>query len=273
MRLMPTRDVPTGHCCRFAARDIAGFVRAGCGLMGLLSVAACGAPAMIGPEPNEPGTEAQATGAEQHMAAAQREEVRLSKHRNLYDPSAKQSVRRCKPQQPDERGDLECWVETTNPTAIHQAEMMVHGERAAYHRRAARDLRAAETEACAGAAGNAREAGPFARGKIIGVSPLEELTGESRIKPQLVGATVFLQAIADVTVAQLQRGMDCYSAHQAVIGYGLITTETDRSPLQEPGSRATVREMSHGYAVDVRADDPFASQAIWLRAQRLAVVK
>jgi hypothetical protein len=91
-------------------------------------------------------------------------------------------------------------------------------------------------------------------------------------KPRLAGATVFLQAVAGVTVVDMQHAMDCYSAHQAVIGYGPITTETDRSPLDEPGSRATVRQLRHGYAVDLHADDPFAAQAIWLRAQKLAVV-
>jgi hypothetical protein len=142
-----------------------------------------------------------------------------------------------------------------------------------YHRKAARDLRAAEDTACSGAVANARQANPFARGDIVGVGPLEELESAAPAKPRLVGATIFLQPIADVTVVQLQRALDCVSAHQAVIGYGPITTEADRSPLSEPGSRASAREIGHGLAVDVRADDPFVAQAIWLRAQRLAVVK
>lgn len=248
-----------------------GFLQAARGALAVLCVAACGAPAMIGPEPNEPGTEAQTTGAEQHIAAAGREELRLAQHQRLYEPRAKQSIRRCKAAQ---AGPVpECWVETINPTAIHEAEMRVHGDRAVYHRKAARDLRAAEETACSGAMANARQANPFARGDIVGVGPLEELGREAPTKPRLVGATIFLQPIADVTVVELQRALDCFSAHQAVIGYGPITTEADRSPLSEPGSRATVRELGHGLAVDVRADDPFVAQAIWLRAQRLAVVK
>lgn len=106
---------------------------------------------------------------------------------------------------------------------------------------------------------------------ILGVSPLQDQAGGG-VERQLVGATVFLQPMTGVSVADLLRAMDCYSAHQAVIGFGPITTETDRSPLKEPGSHATVRPLRHGYAVDVRADDVFAARAIWLRAQKLAVV-
>ncbi len=238
----------------------------------ILCVAACGAPTMIGPEPNEPSTEARAIGAEQHLEAAQREEVRLGKHQELYDPRAKRAIRRCKVKDGEpEGGALDCWVETVNPTAIHEAEMRMHGERAVFHRKAARDLRTAQNAACEGLAAAVREDSPFARGHVVGVSPLEETPAPRRGKPRLRGATIFLQPIANVTVAQLQQAMDCYAAHQAVIGYGAITAEANRSPLEEPGSRAKVRAMSHGYAVDVLAEDPFAAQAIWLRAQHLAV--
>jgi hypothetical protein len=238
-----------------------------------LCTVACGAQPMIGPEPNEPSIEPQATGATEHMAAAQREEVRLARHQELYDPNARRSIRRCNPMSGDDpREAPECWVETINPTAIHEAEVRVHGDRAVYHRKAARDLREAEAQTCGSTAESARGTDPFGRSHVLGVSPLEEPAGARVTKNPLVGATVFLQPMTGVTAADLQRAMDCYSAHQAVVGYGPITTQTDRSPLKEPGSRATVRQLRHGYAVDVRADDPFAAQAIWLRAQRLAVV-
>jgi hypothetical protein len=243
-------------------------------LFGALCIVGCGAQPMIGPEPNEPSIEPQATGAAEHMAAAQREEVRLARHQERYDANARRSIRRCSPMSSDDpREAPECWVETINPTAVHEAEVRVHGDRAVYHRKAARDLREAEARACGNTAESARGADPFARSHVLGVSPLEEPAGAGMAKSRLVGATVFLQPMAGVSVADLQRAMDCYSAHQAVIGYGPITTETDRSPMQEPGSRATVRPLRHGFAVDVRADDPFAAQAIWLRAQRLAVVE
>lgn len=230
---------------------------------------ACGAKTMIGPEPNDPGTDPQATGAAEHLAAAHREERRLSQHRMLYDPRAKSSIRRCDPPTL-QRADPECWVETINPTAIHESEMREHSQRAALYRKAARDLRTAKARACKGVARSARETNPFDRSHVLGVSPLEASTGGD---VQLLGATIYLQAVAGLSAPELQRAMDCFSAHQGEVGYGLITVAADRSPLSEPGSRAVVRELSHGYAVDVRAEDPAAAQAVWLRAQRLAVVR
>jgi hypothetical protein len=238
-----------------------------------LCTVACGAPPMIGPEPNEPSTQPQATGLSEHLAAAKREELRLAQHQARYEPNARRSIRRCNPIVGDDpREAPECWVETINPTAIHETEIRVHGDRAAYHRKAARNLREAETRACKDVATSARGIDPFGRSHVLGVSPLEEPAGAGAKRNRLLGATVFLQPMRGVTVADFQRVMDCYSAHQALIGYGPITTETDRCPLEEPGSRATVRELRHGYAVDVRADDPFVAQAIWLRAQRLALI-
>lgn len=225
---------------------------------------------MIGPEPNDPGTDPLATSAEEHLAAARREERRISAHRELYDPRAKRSIRRCNPPSASTQAP-ECWVETVNPTAIHEAEMKEHSQRAVLYRKAARDLRAARARACEGVPSNAYGDNPFDRSHVLGVSPLqaEDTPGE----PRLVGATIYLQPVADLSPHELQRAMDCFSAHQGVIGYGLITIAADRSPLSEPGSRATVRRLTHGYAVDVHADDPSAAQAVWLRAQRLAVVR
>ena len=256
-----------------ARRTIQWLLRTGLPALTALVCTACGAPAMIGPEPNEPSVEPQAVGAAEHLEAAKREELRLARHQALYDPRAKQSIRRCNPMPEGRRSDApDCWIETINPTAIHDMEIRVHGERAVYHRKAARDLRDAEALACKGVATNARESDPFSRGDVLGVAPLHE-PAKFGSAPRLLGAIVFLQPIAGVTLDELQSIMECYSAHQAVIGFGPITTETDRSPLKEPGSRATVRQLGHGYAIEVRADDAFAAQAIWLRAQRLAVTR
>jgi hypothetical protein len=244
----------------------------GCSWAALL-LAGCGAPAMIGPEPNEPSTAAQATGADQHLAAALREEARITQHERLFDPTAKQTIRRCE-RVPD-GADLdipECWLETVNPTAIHDAEVRMHSDRAAFHRKAARDLHAAEAQACAGILEGRREDNPFERGRVMGVTLLER-TAPNNKKPTPLGAAVVLQPISGVTAAELQRILDCYSAHQAAIGYGPMTASADRSPLQEPGSRATVRALRHAFVIEVRADEPFAAQAIWLRAQRLAATR
>jgi hypothetical protein len=255
--------------------DGRGKVRLGCfGLLSGLLFGACGAPTMIGPEPNEPSTDPEAAGADEHQAAALREDERLARHQALYDPRATKSLKRCDPEHAQRhQGAADCWVEAANPTAIHQWEMAVHNERAAYHRKAARDLRAAEAQNCAGVAGDEHSLTAFAqRGDILGVNPLQEASGEPNGKPQIVGATIFVRPAPDLTADGLRRAMNCYSAREAARGYGLITTEAERSPLGARGTRVTVREVSIGFAVDVRADDEFAAQAVWLRAQRLALL-
>lgn len=233
----------------------------------------CGQAAMIGVEPNEPGIEMEATGAQQHQAAARREEARIRQHKGLYKPNALQSVRRCDPEHASRHpGAPACWVETVNPTAIHLAEMEAHRTRAAYHRKAARELRAAEREACLGARSKSGSILRFAdRRDIEGVSPLQDsVTGKNS---KMVGATIFIRAVKGLTQSKLQSIVDCHAAHNAAAGYALTTTEANRSPLSERGAQATVRKHSRGFAVDIRAEDPFVAQAIWLRAQRLARVE
>lgn len=254
---------------RGLARILAGLLLGGQWLMG------CGAPTMIGPEPNEPGTLPEEASAAGHQAAADREEARLLQHEKLYDPNAKQSVSRCDPEHAEKHpGAPVCWVEAINPTAIHLAEMNVHRTRAAYHRKAARDLRAAEEGACAGVAAAWRNRSPLSqRGDVLGVGPLENSAGETKGKPRLVGATILLRRIDGLSADQLQRVLNCQVARSATIGYGPATTEADSSPLNERGAHVAVREWSSGFAVNIRADDPFAAQAILLRAQRLAVVQ
>lgn len=150
--------------------------------------------------------------------------------------------------------------------------MKVHRTRAAYHRKAARDLRSAESRACSGLARDSRTVNPFFRGHVLGVSPLEEPSTARKSALKLSGAIIVVQPIAGIRTKQLQKIMDCHSSHQAVIGYGPITTAASPSPLGEPGAQAIVRELRHGFAVEVRVDDPFAAQAVWLRAQQLAIV-
>jgi hypothetical protein len=244
-------------------------------LLGSLWLAGCGAPTLIGPEPNEPGIQPEEAGADGHLAAAAREEARLVQHEKLYDPNARQSVSRCDPEHAQQHpGAPVCWVEAINPTAIHLAEMEVHRTRAVYHKKAARDLRAAQDVACAGVAAASRNSNALERrGDVLGVGPLEEQAVDPRGKPRLVGATILLRRTPGVTAGELQRSLNCQVARSATVGYGLNTTEAERSPLSERGAQVTVHEWSSGFAVNIRADDPFAAQAILIRAQRLAVVK
>ncbi|HEU4583224.1 MAG TPA: hypothetical protein VFS67_33425 [Polyangiaceae bacterium] len=244
------------------------------GVVLALVLGACGPAAMIGPEPNEPSTEPHATGAQEHRAAAEREEKRLSRHQELYDPRAQESIQRCDPDRAQRApGEPICWVETINPTAIHLQEVREHRMRAVEHRKAARDLQDVEERSCAGLAAEDREISPFSHGgDILGVNPLEEPIGNSSNKRRLVGATILFRPVPGLTAAGLQQLVNCHLARNATIGYTVASHEMEHCPLTERGATASVRPVSSGLAVDVRAEDPAAAQAIWRRAQQLAVV-
>lgn len=239
-----------------------------------LWLVACGPKAMIGPEPNEPATKPEATGAAEHRAAAEREERRLARHQELYDPSAKQTVRRCDAASTDHApGEPICWLETINPTAVHLEEVEAHRMRGVEHRKSARDLRAVEERACAGLAPEDRDRSPFShRADILGVSPLEAAPAERRNQAQIVGATVLFRPVPGLTVAELQQLVDCHLARNATIGYEKASAEMGGCLLTQRGTHASVRALDGGFAVDVRADSASAGQEIWRRAQLLASV-
>lgn len=237
-------------------------------LLSLLG-AACGPAAKIGPEPNEPGAEEQ--GVTQHRAAAQVESARLERHKELYDPHAKQQIKRCDPGAPGQYPATPiCWVEAVNPTAVHLQEVEEHRMRAVHHRKAARQLQEVEDKACANVAAEDRDMSPFShRGDILGVNPLEEGRGK---KKHLVGATVVFRSVPRLTAAELQRIVDCHLARNAAIGHDVAGAEMEHCPLTERGASAEVRPVEGGFAVDVRAASAGAAQAIWRRAQALAAV-
>jgi hypothetical protein len=239
--------------------------------LGLLA-GGCGSAAKIGPEPNEPGTGTEEQGAAQHRAAAQLESARLERHREVYDPHARQDIKRCDPgaAAPYPSAPI-CWVETINPTAVHLKEVEDHRMRAVHHRKAARELQEAERLACANVAADDRDVSPFShRGDILGVNPLQEKHGK---KNELVGATVVFRAVPRLTAEELQRIVDCHVARNAAIGHDVAAVEMSHCPLVERGATAQVRAVQGGFAVDVRASDGDVAKAIWRRAQSLAAVR
>jgi hypothetical protein len=239
-----------------------------------LLVAACGPKPMIGPEPNEPGTQPHEQGAAQHLAAAKLEAERLEQHKKLYDPRAQQFVKRCDPTLKDAYPATPiCWIETINPTAVHLKEIEEHRMRAVEHRKAARELRDVEERACAGVADEDRDISPFShREDILGVNPLEEAVPGKRER-RVVGATILFRKVTHLTGEQLQSIVNCHLARNAVIGHDVASAAMAQCPLTERGARASVRTLDRGFAVDVRADDALAAQAIWRRAQGLAAVE
>ncbi|MEY4544016.1 MAG: hypothetical protein RL685_211 [Pseudomonadota bacterium] len=237
----------------------------------VLLIAACAPAARLGPEPNEPGTGTKEQGAAQHRAAAQVESARLERHKELYDPHAKQAVKRCDPGNPGQYPVTPiCWMETVNPTDVHLSEVEEHRLRAVHHRKAARELQAVEVRACAGVADEDRDISPFShRGDILGVNPLEEAPAKGK-KRQLVGATIVFRAVHGLRAAELQRMVDCHLARNAAIGHDVAAAEMAHCPLTERGASARVRAVNGGFAVDVRAADADGARAIWRRARALA---
>lgn len=243
-------------------------------LIASLLAASCAPKAMIGPEPNEPGTQPYAQGAEQHRAAAKLEAARLERHKELYDPNAKQFVKRCDPTLKNTYPETPiCWIETVNPTAVHLKEVEEHRTRAVEHRRAARELRAVEERACTGVADYDRDMSPFAhRQDILGVSPLEEADPSTKQR-RLTGATILFRKVPHLTGDELQQIVNCHLARNATIGHDVAAAEMAHCPLTQRGARATVRTLDNGFAVDVRADEAPTAEAIWRRAQGLAVIE
>lgn len=243
-------------------------------LIASLLATSCGPKTMIGPEPNEPGTQPHAQGAEQHRAAAKLEAARLEQHKELYDPTAKQFVKRCDPTLTNAYPATPiCWIETINPTAVHLKEIEEHRMRAVQHRKAARELRAVEERVCAGLTNDDRDVSPFAHRKdILGVSPLEEAEPGSEQR-RLAGATILFRKVPNLTSKELQQIVDCHLARNATIGHDVAAAEMVHCPLTQRGARATVRTLDNGFAVEVRAEDAPTAEAIWRRAQGLAAVE
>ncbi len=239
-----------------------------------MGLAACGPKAMIGPEPNEPATEPEAVGAAEHRAAAKREERRLARHQELYDPKASRKVRRCDADRASRApGEPICWIETMNPTAVHLQEVESHRMRGVEHRKSARELRAVEERVCSGLAPDDRDISPFShRADILGVSPIDAGPAQPRRQPLIVGATVLFRPVPGLTLEELQQLVDCHLARNATIGYETAAAEMGACLLTQQGTQATVRALESGFAVDIKADSPSAGQEIWRRAQLLASV-
>jgi hypothetical protein len=143
--------------------------------------------------------------------------------------------------------------------------------RAADHRKSARELRAVEEQVCAGLAPDDRDLSPFSHhGDILGVGPFAAAPVLRRNQPRIVGATVLFRPVPGLTLAELQHLFDCHLARNATIGYATASAEMGGCLLTQEGTRATVRAVDNGFAVDVTADSASVGQEIWRRAQLLA---
>ncbi len=174
-----------------------------------------------------------------HEAAAQREDAVAATHQSHYDFEALQFTEQCRSPQ-HLPAELICWTTVGNPTAYHRLIAEEHRRRAADHRAASAALREAEARACAGVAQGDRDMSPFEHAEEVGsVEPVSETrhAGGAR-REVLVGAKVAFRAVPGMTVASLQRVVDCHLARNTSLGHQV--PEMPSCPLVPKGATATV---------------------------------
>jgi hypothetical protein len=124
-------------------------------------------------------------------------------------------------------------------------------------RRESAELRAAEESACTGLAEVDRDASPFFhRSDYLSVEPIER------------GVRAHFRHVQGLDADWLAHVVDCQIARDEVIGAD--APETKDCPLAVKGATAHVNGERHGYAIEVRANDPASVEEIARRARALA---
>jgi hypothetical protein len=214
-----------------------------------------------------PGASPHDMSAPQHEAVAADQERIAAAHGAQYDPDAGVEHEHChSARAPDDA----CWTSIRNPTAEHLEEARKYRTMAADHRAASQALRDAEARACVGISEEDRDASPFThREDIARVRPLIERSGP-RSMPRTVGAVVTFVAVPGMSVAWVQRVVDCHLARNAALGH--VVPEMPNCPLVPKGVSARVTAMPGGFEVAVRAESAFDQETageVLRRAQAL----
>ncbi len=152
-----------------------------------------------------------------------------------------------------------CW--RTDDIETHRRAARQNSREAADHRRAARELRVAEQQACAGLGEEEIAHGPFWHVDDIAVVERIDEGGELR------GARVVFLSVSGLSPAWLERAIACEQARAAVIGYDQRASST--SPATLPHVKAEVRPVPGGIAVMLRSPDPLVAAQIYGRASYL----
>lgn len=223
-----------------------------------------------------PGTRPHDMSAAHHDEAAGAEDEAAASHAADHDPAATAPFR-CGPATVTLALAGPCWSADVNPTETHRAEAERHRSAAAAHRAAASALRDVEASACAGIPDEDRDQSPFSH--VEDIASVSELTiapeatsdptgiGSGMGSPRVVGATVVIRAVPGLTVEWLQRLLDCHLARNAVLGHDV--PEMAYCPLVPNGVTASVRSVSGGFAVDLRAESDDAAAEVVRRARAL----
>ena len=157
-----------------------------------------------------------------------------------------------------------CWTSMTHPTEQTLREASDHRRQAAAERAASQALRDVEGRACVGVRDHDRDISPFAhREDIARVTPVLE-------GGHAAGATIVFRAVPGMTVAGLQRIVDCHIARNDVAGHRMAGMSD--CPLVPAGVTAHVESTADGIAVTVRAGTEAAREDVLRRAARLVEV-
>ena len=210
-----------------------------------------------------PGATPQDMSVAQHEAMAKRLDNSAAAHAG--DPKQTDSRRMNCTGQPATGGGLmfPCWSDDDT------ADAEKHRKMAADHRAAAKALRDAEAQACAGLSDADRDMSPFHhRADILSVEPLLSKAVSSRDQyTKREGAIVTFRAVPGLTAEWLQRIVDCHVARNAALGNDV--PEMPYCPLVPKGVHATVSSVRGGFAIAIRADDVGGAEDVLRRANAL----
>jgi hypothetical protein len=164
-----------------------------------------------------------------------------------------------------------CWSARQNPTPQQVAQAEEQRKQAAAHRAAARALRDAETNACAGLSEADRDTSPFAfPDDIAWVKENEkELRQNKNFLFRTTGARAFFRAAPGLTVEWLQRIVDCHLARAAAVGHDM--PEMNYCPLVLRDVTARVSSTGNGFLIEVQTTgkDPKIAEEIVRRMNAL----
>lgn len=153
------------------------------------------------------------------------------------------------------------WTYSLAPTMEYRAKAKRLREEAAEHRRIAEGLMAAEKRACAGLRQEDIDLGPFFhRHDIKSVSPVKD-------KGTLRGARIRFAIVPELTVAWMERAVECAHARAAVLGYP--DDYMKDSPLMLDHVSAAVRQAGAQIEVEIVSAKPLTAAAILGRAEAL----
>lgn len=222
-----------------------------------LSLGSCGPAA--GSRPSD-------MSAAPHQTMAEKSDREAQGHEARDNPKAISTQPRCTGSE-----NRICWTEMIDPTQEYLEAAQKVRQLAAQNRATSRALRAAEAVACRGIADDDRDISPFAHFKDIrSVVRLREEVPSPTPSAKIVrdeGARVVFHPTPGLTVAALQRVVNCHLARNAAVGHSM--PEMPYCPLVPRNIKATVKAVGDGFAVDIHSDDGAALMEIGRRVQMI----